>query len=53
MRFEVSMEAYHQTMIYEFNIENETWTQIGSIIQTRSTHAVSVVSYDDYSKWCQ
>ena len=39
-------------MILEFNYEIETWTEIGTIKEAREAHAVSVVSYDDYAKWC-
>ena len=38
--------------ILEFNIETETWTEIGAMKEGRHAHAVSVVSYDDYAKWC-
>ena len=38
--------------ILEFNYETESWTEIGTMKEKRINHAVSVVSYDDYAKWC-
>ena len=38
--------------ILEFNQETESWTVIGAMKEQKSGHAVSVVSYDDYEKWC-
>ena len=39
-------------MIQEFNYETESWTEIGTMKEARYSYAVSVVSYDDYGKWC-
>ena len=47
----ISPESSFSRWILEFNRDTETWTEIGSI-ESRSTHDVSVVSYDDYAKWC-
>ena len=38
--------------ILEFNLETETWTEISKMKEGRHAHAVSVVSYDDFAKWC-
>ena len=39
--------------ILKFQQETETWTEIGTMKEAREAHAVSVVSYDDYAKWCK
>ena len=38
--------------ILEFNQETESWTVIGTMREPRRIHAVSVVSFDDFKKWC-
>ena len=38
--------------ILEFNFDTESWTEVGTTKWTRTNHAVSVVSFDDYEKWC-
>ena len=42
--------------ILEFSYETETWDEIGAMKETRSSHAVSLMSYDVftqfYAKWC-
>ena len=38
--------------ILEFNFDTESWTEIGTMMVARGRHAVSVVPYDDYAKWC-
>ena len=38
--------------IFEFNYDTETWTVIGAMKETRRGHAVSVVPFKDYEKWC-
>ena len=44
------MEFLDKTL--EFNSETESWTEIGTMKEKRYQHAVSVVSYTDYAKWC-
>ena len=39
--------------ILEFNHESESWTGIGAMKEPKGLHAVSVVSFDDYEKWCK
>ena len=39
--------------IFEFNYETESWTEIGTMNENRGNPGVSVVSYDDYAKWCK
>ena len=39
--------------ILEFNQETESWTVIGAMKEPKSLHTVSVVSFDDYKKWCK
>ena len=39
--------------ILEFNYETESWTEIGAMKLGRYYHAVSVVRYDDFAKWCK
>ena len=36
----------------EFNPETESWTKIGTMKRSRYYHAVSVVPFDDFAKWC-
>ena len=38
--------------ILEFNYETESWTEVGTMKRSRTGHAVSVVPFDDYAKWC-
>ena len=38
--------------ILEFNHETESWTVIGAMKEKRRRHGVSVVSSEDYEKWC-
>ena len=38
--------------ILEFNHATESWTVIGAMKEKRRRHGVSVVSFDDYEKWC-
>ena len=38
--------------ILEYDITGDAFTQIGIMAQARDTHAVSVVQYEEYSKWC-
>ena len=38
--------------ILEFNHETDLWTVIGAMKEEKFEHAVSVVSFDDYEKWC-
>ena len=41
-----------KNLIMEFNPENEKWVEIGSMKTGRYAHGVSVVSVDDYVRWC-
>ena len=38
--------------ILEFNLQTESWTEIGLMKEPEETHAVSVVSFEDFKKWC-
>ena len=38
--------------IVEFNQETESWTVIEAMKEPKYGHGVSVVSLDDYKKWC-
>ena len=38
--------------IFEFNKENETWSEIGSMKETRRHNRVAIVPYSDFAKWC-
>ena len=38
--------------ILEFNLQTESWTEIGSMKEGKRKQAVSVVSFADYEKWC-
>ena len=38
---------------YDYDITGESYTQIGTMIQARNWHAISVVKYQDFSEWCQ
>ena len=39
--------------ILEYDITGESYTQVGTVIQARYRHAISVVKYEDYSEWCE
>ena len=39
--------------ILEYDFTGDTFTQIGTMIETRMEHAISVVQYEDFSEWCQ
>ena len=39
--------------ILEFNYETESWTMFGKMKEAVSNHGVSVVSFEDYEKWCK
>ena len=40
--------------IIEYNPSSEQWTEIGTKTEARSYNpAASVVSYNDYAKWCE
>ena len=38
--------------ILEYDITRDSYSQIGSMTQARDSHAISVVRYEDFSKWC-
>ena len=38
--------------IAEFDKEKRKWTIIGTTNNKRTDHAVSVIKYSDFSKWC-
>ena len=48
----VSTESVAGKDILEFNLQTESWAVIGAMEEPRIAHAVSVVSLDDYKKWC-
>ena len=45
-------ESYLNTIL-EYDITGDSYTEIGTMIQARDDHAVSVVKYEDFSEWCQ
>ena len=38
--------------ILEYDFSEDSYTQIGSMTQTRREHAVTVIQYEDFSEWC-
>ena len=38
--------------IYQFNPSNGTWTLFGNMKHGRYYHAVDLVNYDEFSKYC-
>ena len=38
--------------ILEYNPETEEWQEIGAMKEARYSHAVTLVSYEDYAEWC-
>ena len=38
--------------ILEYDISGDSYTQIGTMSQDRYQHAITVVQYADFSKWC-
>ena len=47
-----SFGAYSDT-IMEYNSARDEIIEVDNMIEKRSGHAISVVLYLDYSKWCQ
>ena len=43
----------HRNDILEYNPETETWQDIDTMEETRSNHAVTIVSLEDYAAWCE
>ena len=50
--FSGGFDGGHKKEILEFNHETESWIVIGAMKEPRENHAVSLVSIDDYEKWC-
>ena len=48
----VSTESVAGKDILEFNLQTESWTVIGAMKEPRLAHSASVVSFEDYKKWC-
>ena len=42
----------HNTIL-EYDITGDSYTQIGTMIEARDQHAVTVVRYEDFSDWCK
>ena len=40
-------------IILEYDITEDSYTQIGTMTQARNSHAISVVKYKDFSEWCE
>ena len=38
--------------ILEFDIEAETWREVGHMTMARGEHAVSIVNFSDFAAWC-
>ena len=38
--------------ILEYNPETEEWQEIGTMKKPRYSHAVTLVTYEDYAEWC-
>ena len=45
-------EGYGDTIL-EYDITGDSYTQIGTMIEDRHKHAISVVQYSDFSEHCQ
>ena len=39
--------------IQEYDIKGDSFLEIGRMTQKRTSHAISVVKYSDFSKWCK
>ena len=50
--FMESSSYKYRTNIMEFNKQTEKWKDIGTMKNGISYHAVSVVDYHQYAKWC-
>ena len=42
----------HNTIL-EYDITGDSFKEIGQMMADRQSHAISVVQYADFSKWCQ
>ena len=51
--FDFEEEEDSLDTILEYDINGDSYTQkIGTMIQARRFHAISVVKYKDFSEWC-
>ena len=39
--------------ILQYNIAGDEFTEVDTMLEERGFHAISVVSYSDFSMWCQ
>ena len=46
-----TIDNYFNTIL-EYDITGDSYTQIGTMTQARSKHAISVVQYVDFARWC-
>ena len=46
------MDQSGRKEILEFNYDTDSWTVIGAMKEPRKNQGVSVVSFEDYKKWC-
>merc|ERR1712179_734101 len=45
-------DGSHLDTILEYDINGDSYTQLGTMIHARERHAISVVKYQDFSEWC-
>ena len=43
---------YYRKTILEYHHMTEEWQEIGGMKEARAGHAVTVVKWQDYAKWC-
>ena len=46
------MLEFRMLEVLEFSHETKSWIMIGAMKEPKRAHAVSVVKFDDYKKWC-
>ena len=46
------MLEFRMLEVLEFNHETASWIIIGAMKEPKRAHAVSVVTLEDYEKWC-
>ena len=39
--------------ILQYNIAGDEFTEVDTMLEERGYHAISVVSFSDFSMWCQ
>ena len=47
------MDGVEFDTILEYDVSADSYSQIGTMTEASIPRAISVVQFEDYSKWCQ